>query len=275
MINHPEQEQYRWTPPEGYYQDIASSNVNVPLHWFARKVVGSAVAVRFGAPKVYATQGVIDADFSDGNVIVAATHRHLLDTITFPDAIEKVGIHHARPMSKIELFQHPVPRWFFHEVGAFCVNRKNSDINGLAEAQRGILQRGGVVTIYGEGTRVTHDVLTVPALKSGLILTAAANDSIIVPAAVAGLSVEKENKRTVARDARSWLGLGPRLHFAFGDPLKVALPYPDADLRALNRQQRNEQTLAIRFESNRVREAMQAVLSAAYAIRGATPEPIN
>ncbi len=267
-----------WKPPKNYYDEIASSEVSPLVHWTGRKLIGGVIAARFGLPIVLASQETASTDFSDGNVIVAATHRHLLDTVTFPSAIETVGIHHARPVSKIELFQNPLLRSVLHKLGAFCVDRGNADREGLARAQGGILRRGGAITVYGEGTRVETDVKNVAPLKAGLILTAAANDSTIVPAAVAGLSVEKEgdksdSKKTVSRDGRYWFGKGPRLVFAFGDPLKVELPYPDVtNIKELSRMQFNEQSMAIRVESVRVQTAMQVVLDWAYKVRGSSLE---
>lgn len=118
---------------------------------------------------------------SDGPAIVAPNHKNFLDAFF-------VGIstrRHVRYMAKIELFKGPLG-WLFLRLGAFPVRRGEADAEAL-ETARTILNRGGVVVVFPEGTRVEQaDALGSPHHGAGRL--AVETGAPIIPAAITGTS---------------------------------------------------------------------------------------
>ncbi len=270
-----------WVPPENYYEQIGESSTNSFVHYIGRLGVAAYTFVAFGRIQIVTTPGFDEAQptFPDGNIIAASIHRDERDTVMLPLALERVGIHHSRPVAKSELYTiHPLVSKFFHAAGAFAVDRKKPDFVGLGVAQDRLLERGENVTVYPEGTRIrknTHEVLEV---KRNLVFAAAEHDSQIVPVAFAGLSTETEgegeDRVKISRDKRSRFGLGPRLVFAFGDPMRFG-PLPEL-ITGVDGKTTVESKSAERAESKRradlIKTAMQQVLDMAIEYRGSTQE---
>jgi 1-acyl-sn-glycerol-3-phosphate acyltransferase len=231
------------------------------------------------------------AELQAGNNIVASIHRDDLDTVLLPSVLERVGLHHSRPMSKIELFQNRVVRWGLHKLGAFAVDRnpENVDFEGLRVAQAGILRRkdlngdkrqgffrrkvkNGNETIYPEGTRIHKDTLRVAKIKRGVVMTALENSSYIVPVGFAGLSSEyegeKPHRKLKAKDKSSWFGIRRRLVFSVGTPFKLEPLSKEASADPTGKPAVKE----IRKRMNIVKEAMQDEVDNAYAVRGSSLE---
>jgi len=118
---------------------------------------------------------------ADGGVIVAPNHKNFLD----PFFIGIVAHRHVRFMAKIELFKGPLA-WVFARLGAFPIRRGGSDHEALDTAAR-ILEAGGLVVVFPEGTRVEEpDALGAPRHGAGWL--AVATGVPIVPAAITGTS---------------------------------------------------------------------------------------
>lgn len=275
-----------WMPPEGYYEQRAESDVNPYLHFAGRFLVSAATIAMYGRPKVVTSAGFEDArpQFDHGNIIIGSVHRDEWDTVALPSAIERAGIHHARPIGKGELLDiHDALTWTLHGLGLIGVNRKNPDIEGLNHTQESILGRKGVITNYIEATRVHTDVLNVHKVARGIVFAAAANDSLIVPVGIAGLSSErvgqKTEQRIIARDKRARFGvsrfrIGPRLVFAFGDPLRLG-PLPEFEQEkagALTRAGKSALREETNIRAELVRKAVQKAHETAYLVRGSSLE---
>jgi 1-acyl-sn-glycerol-3-phosphate acyltransferase len=114
-------------------------------------------------------------------------------------------------MAKTELFSGPLG-WLFVRLGAFPVRRGESDVEALHTA-RLILEQGGLLVIFPEGTRVEErDALGSPHHGAGRLAIDAG--APIVPAAIAGTG-------------RLWLGPIPK-------PQRVQLSFlPAIDAREL------------------------------------------
>ena len=85
-----------------------------------------------------------------GGLIVAANHRSFLDPF-----IVGACLPWRRPMNyvaKVELFQKPVQAWFLSRLGAFPIRRGDSDEESM-ETARMVVERGGTLCIFPEGTR--------------------------------------------------------------------------------------------------------------------------
>ncbi len=158
-------------------------------------------------------------------------------------------------------------------MGAFGVNRKNPDLKGLELVQSTVLGKKGNITNYAEGTRVHADVERVGKIGRGPVFAAAEHDSIIVPVGIAGLSSEKTGQKpdvkTVKRDKRAPFGFGPKLVYAFGDPLQFG-PLPEVTVDEAGRPNRAE-LIVMSTETKRraeaIRAGMQTALNLAYETR--------
>lgn len=138
-----------------------------------------------------------------GGVLIASNHRSFLDPFT-------IGCCVPRPMyfvAKEELFRNPFIGWVLNSMGAFPVRRGASDVESL-ETARMLLERGSVVTIFPEGTRVRSGALRDP--KRGVGRMALETGVPVVPVAVIGSE----------RARRGWRIRPCRVRIRVGRPLR-------------------------------------------------------
>lgn len=87
---------------------------------------------------------------SRGPVIVAANHRSFLDSVFIPIVIPR----RVTFVAKAEYFENPRTSWFFRAVGMIPLKRDGGTASERAlAAAREVLDAGGVLGIYPEGTR--------------------------------------------------------------------------------------------------------------------------
>jgi 1-acyl-sn-glycerol-3-phosphate acyltransferase len=113
--------------------------------------------------------------------VVAANHKSFLDAFFIGLATRR----RVRIMAKAELFRGPLG-WVLLRLGAFPVRRGESDAEALETARR-ILEGGGLIVVFPEGTRVDEpDALGSPHHGAGRL--ALAGGAPIVPVAITGTS---------------------------------------------------------------------------------------
>jgi len=271
-----------WEVPQGYYEHIAESDPNSLIHLTGRMLVAPVAIALFGRPEIVTSPGfdIARKDFNKGNIFITSTHRTDWETVIQPATFERVGLHEARPIAKLDpLFQYSILRGAMHGLGAFAIDKRKgkTDLEGILLAQLGILRRGGIITGYVEGTRITKNPLEVADIQMGAIMAAIINNSLIVPTAFAGLSKEKtsegDKRRTIARDKPSNFGRKIKLVAAFEDPFRLEQPNFDIDMlganpRTLSKEQRATKNEYLRDGAIQVKGSMQKALSAAYKKRG-------
>jgi glycerol-3-phosphate dehydrogenase (NAD(P)+) len=131
-----------------------------------------------------------------GPVILASNHRSFLDPFV-------IAVMARRPiyfMAKKELFLvHPIVSWLLSALGAFPIDRGASDQESMATA-RAILERGEVVLMFPEGTRVRPGALGRP--RRGVGRLALETGAPVVPVAVIGTEAVRRGFRIRPHNVR-------------------------------------------------------------------------
>jgi glycerol-3-phosphate dehydrogenase (NAD(P)+) len=136
-----------------------------------------------------------------GGVIVAANHRSFLDPFVIGATLPW-----RRPINyvaKVELFERRWQGWLLSRLGAFPIRRGESDELAM-ETARLVVERGGTVCIFPEGTRIRHGTLGAP--KRGVGRLALQTGAPVVPTAVFGSERVRRGWRVRPRRVRVRLG---------------------------------------------------------------------
>jgi glycerol-3-phosphate dehydrogenase (NAD(P)+) len=136
-----------------------------------------------------------------GGLIVASNHRSFLDPFAIGGALPW-----RRPMNyvaKVELFERRWQGWILSRLGAFPIRRGESDEQSM-ETARLIVERGGTVCIFPEGTRIRSGALAEP--KRGVGRLALQTGAPVIPAAVLGTEHVRRGWQIRPRKVRVRLG---------------------------------------------------------------------
>lgn len=126
-------------------------------------------------PKVYG----IDNIPKDGSLIFAGNHKHAVDPVVVMSSTKRI-VHY---MAKEELFKG-IHGKLFEKIGLIKVYRGKSNPVAVMQAEK-ILQNGGTVGIFPEGTRnKTNEELL--KFRHGTVLIAKRTNTKIVPFAIRG-----------------------------------------------------------------------------------------
>jgi 1-acyl-sn-glycerol-3-phosphate acyltransferase len=136
-----------------------------------------------------------------GGIIVAANHRSFLDPFVIGGCLPW-----RRPMNyvaKVELFRRPWQGWILSRLGAFPIRRGESDEESM-ETARLIVERGGAICMFPEGTRIRRGTLANP--RRGVGRLALQTGAAVIPTAVIGTEHVRRGWRIRPRKVRVRLG---------------------------------------------------------------------
>ncbi len=179
-----------------YHAYTRKRGVNWPLYLLARVLMTPFFLVYFR----YARTGREHARIK-GGLIVAANHRSFLDPFAIGGCLPW-----RRPMNyvaKVELFERRWRGWVLSRLGAFPIRRGESDEESM-ETARQIVERGGAVCIFPEGTRIRRGTLRKP--RRGVGRLALQTGAPVIPTAVLGTENVRRGWRIRPRKVKVRLG---------------------------------------------------------------------
>jgi glycerol-3-phosphate dehydrogenase (NAD(P)+) len=136
-----------------------------------------------------------------GGLIVASNHRSFLDPFVIGATLPW-----RRPMqyvAKVELFERRWQGWILSRVGAFPIRRGQSDETAMETAAI-VLDRGGTICIFPEGTRIRSGSLSTP--RRGVGRLALESGAAVVPVAVHGSEQVRRGWRIRPRKVKLRVG---------------------------------------------------------------------
>ena len=157
------------------------------MHWRAReqgvspRLYAFMRALLTGPMRVWFRLRVSGAEHvpAEGAAILTPNHKSFLDTFFLGVAVPR----HVRFMAKVELMNGPAG-WLFARLGAFPVRRGEADAEAL-ETARTILDQGGLLVMFPEGTRV-EDAHALGSPHHGAGRLALETGAPVVPTSIAG-----------------------------------------------------------------------------------------
>jgi 1-acyl-sn-glycerol-3-phosphate acyltransferase len=149
-------------------------------------------------------------------VLLVANHRSFLDPFLLGMLLPP-----SRPvcaMGKAELFKRPRAGWYISRCGCFPVRRGESDPEAT-ETARQVLERGGVVVIFPEGTRLRGGGLGQP--RRGAFRLAIETGATVVPCCVMNTENVRRAK-VVIRPVHVQAHAAPPIPVEKGEPTREA-----------------------------------------------------
>ncbi|MEK6276769.1 MAG: 1-acyl-sn-glycerol-3-phosphate acyltransferase [Actinomycetota bacterium] len=136
-----------------------------------------------------------------GGLIVAANHRSFLDPFVIGASLP--WRRSMNYVAKKELFDKRWQGWLLSRLGAFPIRRGESDAEAM-ETARMVVERGGTICIFPEGTRIRTGSLSTP--KRGVGRLALQTGASVVPVAVHGTEKVRRGWRIRPRKVKIRMG---------------------------------------------------------------------
>jgi glycerol-3-phosphate dehydrogenase (NAD(P)+) len=182
---------------QGYHDYARRHGVNRLIYVIARAILQPAFLIwlRLSRTGREHFRGI------KGGLIVASNHRSFLDPFVIG-----VTLPWRRPMqyvAKVELFERRWQGWILSRVGAFPIRRGQSDETAMETAGI-VLDRGGTICIFPEGTRIRSGSLATP--RRGVGRLALESGAAVVPVAVHGSEQVRHGWRIRPRKVKLRVG---------------------------------------------------------------------
>jgi 1-acyl-sn-glycerol-3-phosphate acyltransferase len=161
-----------------------------------------------------------------GPVLIVANHSSVLD----PALVGGMTPRQLTFLAKAELFRIPGFGALIRRLGAQPLRREGADPSALRTAQR-VLQQGGALLVFPEGTRGDEGVLR--EAKPGAALLAMQTGAAVVPAYVHGSGRALPRGRSLPRPAKVVVTFGPPLTFARAAGADRKAQYEEASRRMM------------------------------------------
>src|ERR687897_1559671 len=194
-----------------YHRFTREHGVNRLLYVLVRLILQPAFLLYFRLSRFGREHGRIR-----GPLIVAANHRSFLDPFVIGASLPwRRPLHYV---AKVELFERRWQGWILNRLGAYPVRRGQSDAETLITS-REVLERGGAVCIFPEGTRHRTGSLAQP--KRGFGRLALETGAAVLPVAVHG--TEQVRRGWKIRPKKVKIRMGRALTFPRTDDPSPAL----------------------------------------------------
>jgi 1-acyl-sn-glycerol-3-phosphate acyltransferase len=141
-----------------------------------------------------------------GPALIVANHSSLLD----PPLVGGMAPRPVSFMAKAELFRIPLFGRLIRALNARPVRREGGDASALRAALR-ILQEGGALLVFPEGTRGQEGTLRAP--RAGVGMLAVMSGAPVVPAFVRGSGRAWPKGRALPRPRKIMVTFGPPIRF--------------------------------------------------------------
>ena len=175
-----------------YHAFTREHGVNRPLYVLARALLQPFFLVYFRLKRYGREHTRIR-----GPLIVVANHRSFLDPFVIGASLPwRRPLHYV---AKVELFERPLIGWILNRLGAYPVRRGQADEEVLVTS-RGVLDRGGAVCIFPEGTRIRTGSLARP--RRGFGRLALESGAAVLPVAVHGTEHCRKGLRIYPRKVK-------------------------------------------------------------------------
>jgi len=197
---------------QSYHEYTRTKGVNPVLYVVARAVLTPFFLIYFRLSRIGR-----DHVPHEGPLLVASNHRSFLDPFVIA-----VTLPWRRPMhymAKEELFARRGIGWILSRLGAFPVRRGEADHDTMDTA-RAILQRGGAVCVFPEGTRIRSGSLGRPRRGTGRL--ALETGAKVLPVAVHGSDRCRRGWRILPRKVKVRAGQSLRFPQVDDPTLRLA-----------------------------------------------------